>query len=281
MRYTEKELMLFYAKNLQRGCDFQNTKGYINIMEENRNNLQPEEQEESGENRSPKEEGRRSKKGAIILISVILGMLVVVSALAAVDFDALGGTIFDEREEVYYDPIYGEDIWSNEEYMQHAFYDMRISVDEGEGYVSEYSFGDADSAAEAFLAVANRPNGAKALSDYFYALLNGADTSGEKMRFRALFSENYRINRGKSELPGGFTRQKVYDLKFEYLGQDVSFDGESTCYCWLVDYRVVRNDGTVLNYSSGVDGGQARFFVEPTADGGFLIKEIIGIYRVN
>jgi hypothetical protein len=42
----------------------------------------------------------------------------------------------------------------------------------------------------------------------------------------------------------------------------------------------VRNDGTVLNYSSGLDNGQARFFLEETAEG-YRIKEIIGIYRVN
>lgn len=223
----------------------------------------------------------RSKKGALILLALLLVMLVALCALAAVDFDAIKDSIFKDTGKVnYYQPIYGENIWENEEYMSHAFAAMKISVCEDGFFFDEYAFGDADSAEEAFAQAGKHQNGAAVLSDYFYALLNGCDTPGEKARFKALFSEEFQINRGKSELPGGFTCQKIYDLQFQYMGEEIGYDGVTLCQAWMVSYRIVRNDGTVLNYSSGLDNGQARFYVEETSEG-YRIKEIVGIYKVN
>lgn len=223
----------------------------------------------------------RNKKVAMILIVVVLVLLVVVCALAAVDYDAIRDGLFKDSVKVdYYPPVYGENIWENEEYMSHAYAAMKISVCEDGFFSADYAFGDADSAEEAFEKAGSHQYGAKAIADYFYSLMNGCDTPAEKTRFRELFSQEYRINRGKVSLPGGFTRQKVYEIRMEYLGETVCFDETTACRSWLVSYRIVNNDGTVLNYSSGLDHGQARFLIEETPDGP-LIKEIIGIYQVN
>ena len=223
----------------------------------------------------------RSKKGAVILIAVVLCLLVVVCALAAVDFDAIKDKMFEDTGKVeYYQPVYGENVWENEEYLAHAYAAMKIGVCEDGFFTAEYPFGDADSAQEAFEKAGEHQNGASVLAKYFYSLLCGCDTPAQKTRFKELFCKEFLIKRGRSQLPGGFTCQKIYDLQFVYQGEEASYDGTATCQVWMVSYRIVRNDGTVLNYSSGLDNGQARFFVEETAEG-FRIKEIIGIYRVN
>lgn len=223
-----------------------------------------------------------NKKRAMVLVTVVLVALVVVSALAAVDYDALFGRVFDQKlpEPEYAEPDYHENIFENREYMQHAFSGMQVFVSEEGGYSINYAFGDSESAEEAFLKAGAHKYGAKALSDYFYTLLQGCNTPGEKGRFHALFSESYRILGKENSAPGAFPAQKIYDLHFECLGEKEAYDG-TRCYHWLVSYRVIRNDGTVLNYSSSADGGQARFFVEPMADGSYRIKEIVGVFKVN
>lgn len=257
--------------------------GAVYNMEEKRENtLPPEGTNGALAGDAAVVKGRsRNKKGAVILIAVILVALVVVCALAAVDFDAIKDGLFkDTGRTDYYQPVYGENIWENHEYMSHAFAAMKIGVCEDGFFSDEYAFGDADSAEEAFERAGSHQYGAEVLADYFYALLCGCDTPAEKSRFRDLFSVEFQINRGKSELPGGFTCQKIYDLRFDYQGEEIGYDGTTTCQVWLVSYRIVRNDGTVLNYSSGLDHGQARFYVEETAEG-YRIKEIVGIYKVN
>ena len=252
-------------------------------MEEKNKDQMTEELPEKEAGALLEEERRpRSKKGALTVLTVVLVLLVVVSALAAVDYDSLFGKVLGGKlpQPEYYEPDYFENIFENREYMQYAFSEMRIAVKEEGGYSTNYTFGDSESAEEAFLKAGAHKYGARALSDYFYTLLNGCNTPAERGRFHAQFSDTYRILGKEDSAPGAFPAQKVYDLHFEYQGEKEAFDG-TLCYHWLVSYRVVRNDGTVLNYSSSADGGQARFFVEAMADGSYRIKEIVGIFKVN
>jgi hypothetical protein len=215
-------------------------------------------------------------------LAVVLAALLLVTALIAVDFEALFGMSNDDllKRPDYYEADYNENIFENEEYMKHAFSGMKISVKEEGNYSKVYPFGDRESAEEAFGEAAGHKYGARALSDYFYTLLNGCNTKGKRERFFALFSKDYRIVGEKNSAPGTFPQQKIYDLYFEYVGESAAYDG-TVCYEWYVSYRVIRNDGTVLNYSSGLDNGQARFFVELQEDGSYRIKEIVGIFQLN
>jgi hypothetical protein len=224
----------------------------------------------------------KQKKGVLILLAVVLAALLLVAALIAVDFEALFGMSNDDllKRPDYYEADYNENIFENEEYMKHAFSGMKISVKEEGNYSKVYPFGDRESAEEAFGEAAGHKYGAGVLSDYFYTLLNGCNTKGKRERFFALFAEDYRIVGEKNSAPGTFPQQKIYDLYFEYVGESAAYDG-TVCYEWYVSYRVIRNDGTVLNYSSGLDNGQARFFVELQEDGSYRIKEIVGIFQLN
>ena len=86
------------------------------------------------------------KKKAMVLVTVVLVALVVVSALAAVDYDALFDRVFDQKlpEPEYAEPDYHENIFENREYMQHAFSGMQVFVSEEGGYSINYAFGDSE-----------------------------------------------------------------------------------------------------------------------------------------
>lgn len=224
----------------------------------------------------------RSKKTAFVVVTVILAALVVVAALAAVDYDAILGRITGSKLPTpqYYEPDYNENIFENKEYMQYAYAEMQIAVKEEGNYSKVYPFGDSDSAEEAFGKAGEHRYGAGVLSDYFYTLLRGCNSKAKRERFFGLFSEEYQIKGKENSAPGAFPAQKIYDLYFEYRGEEKAYDG-TPCYQWYVSYKIVRNDGTVLNYSSGADGGEARFYLEQLPDGSCRIKEIVGIFKLN
>ncbi len=261
----------------------------LNVSEwSNTNNMEEKKINEEGSEVSVEitedrgKNGIRNKKSAVILLAVLLALLAVVGALATIDYDSLFDKVIARPPVNYYEPAIGENIWENEEYMAFTYGSMlSVNVCEDGFFSNMYTFEDAESAEEAFEKAGKHQNGMSVLSDYFYTLLCGCDTPAEKSRFKALFSEEFQINRGKRQLAGAFPAQKIYDLHFDYVGEDLCYDKQTSCYVWLVSYRIVRNDGTVLNYSSGLEHGKARFYVEQRSDGGYSIKEIVGIDQVN
>ncbi|MBQ8398552.1 MAG: hypothetical protein IJX08_01155 [Clostridia bacterium] len=229
----------------------------------------------------------QDKKRAKIVLLIILIALVVVLALVSV-VSALGegfgkkGIFSDPSKNIVYDePDYHSNIWQDGEYMKHAYGAMAVNVC-ADGFITEkFAFGDEESALEAFEKAKNYEDGAAALSDYFYALLCGSDSPGEQKRFETLFCSEYRVSGKINGSVATFPPQKIYDLYFSYEGTALCYDEQTSCHKWKVSYKIVKNDGTVLNYSSGKDSGEAYFYVEETGRDQFAIKEIVGIYRVN
>lgn len=229
----------------------------------------------------------QDKKRAKIVLLIILIALAVVLALVSV-VSALGeglgekGIFSDPSKNIVYDePDYLSNIWQDGEYMKHAYGAMAVNVC-ADGFVTEkFAFGDAESAETAFESVKEFENGASVLSDYFYALLCGSDNPGEQKRFGELFSSEYRVSGKINGSAKTFPAQKVYDLYFYYEGTDLCYDEKTSCHKWRVTYKIVKNDGTVLNYSSSKDSGEAYFYIEENGTDNYSIKEIVGIYRVN
>ncbi len=229
----------------------------------------------------------KNKKRAKIVLFVILIALVVVLALVSVVSaleNAFGKTgMFSDPSKniVYEEPDYLSNIWKDGEYMKHAYGAMAINIC-ADGFMTEkIAFGDEESAQAAFEQMKEYEDGASVLSDYFYTLLCGCDSPGEQKRFGTLFASEYRVLGKINKAPKTFPAQKIYDLRFTYEGMALCYDEKTQCHQWKVSYKIVKNDGTVLNYSSSKDSGEARFYVQEIGNEQFVIKEIVGVYRVN
>ena len=212
---------------------------------------------------------KRSKKGAIIFIAVLLALLALSLPLLFLDIDDL----FERapvREIKYYPADFTNSIWDSEEYASYFPLYLRICEDGFANYETT-PFSNIEEAKISFADAEKYQHGASAIANYFYATLVGCDSVEEEKAFRALFTEDY-----EDGIPTFFPGQKVYNIQMFYEGQ-----GDGGTEIWKVSFDIVKNDGTVFNYTGARDGGNARFFLKSGTDGVYRISDIVGIVKVN
>ncbi len=231
-----------------------------------------------GEKQEKRQEKKHApKRTALICIAAVLLLLAISIPLTFIDYDALFLKISEKHgkeEIIYYPADYQSPIFENEEYRSHFGEDMTVKIKEDGFAEYAYPFTDMASAEEVAEKLQDYKNGAGVLGKYFYALLCGCDEPEEQKNFLGLFAEEYR-----KELPRSFPPQKVYNIRLEYCG-DYEYEGEKTKR-WRVSYEVVRNDGTVLNFSDSRDGGEAWFLVREGTEDADEIRMIAKIKYMN
>lgn len=234
--------------------------------------------EETEELISPKSKKMGKRKPALIFIAVLLILLAIGIPLCFVDFNALFSTLPKEREIQYYDEDYRENIWENEEYLGHMPLSVRIKVDGASSLV--YYFEDMASAEETFKSLTDYGSGSDVLAEYFLAMLRGGRSKQNVDAYKALFTQECRTAL-PDLFPNRFPPQKVYDISLTLNSTSTDTATAVSSAEWAVSFNVVRNDGSVLNYTGARDGGEARFLLKRMPGGDYLIEEIRGIQYLN
>lgn len=197
----------------------------------------------------------KQKKRLIILFVISVVIMIVLTVLNNIDFDALLDKITEkdndrEHDIFFFDPDYESNIFENEEYLSK---NRLINYSDG---ALTYPLIDKDDIAAA--------GGCGEFFIKYFDLL----TKGDAEEYNALFTPEY-YTEGNEPLKQ-FTMQKIYNITAELIfSQTITEKGNhhgDTLYCFKVSYCIMQNDGTfrsdmpsdtiVPQYLELIDDGQ-------------------------
>jgi hypothetical protein len=202
---------------------------------------------------------KRKKRMIIALVSIFIALVLIWILVSVIENILIEKNKDENNKPIAYNFYYAdfeENIFEDEEYTELIrgeglrYCDMHsnvtVSIDEN--------------------TIDNYGEDVKFFWDFLQNIVNG-----DKDAYNAMFSKEYfRSNPAKE----AFTMQKIYDSQItKYSTEEIeTTNGNYTKYIYIVEYRILKNNGTFRNDIG--DGSRAQYITITNKSGEFLIDSI-------